>query len=193
MYADSGVMVEFGQDLRRAREHRGVPLDAVCAITKVSARHLEALEAGHLEELPGGVFRKGIVRSYLDAVGLEEGPWMERFDSSLRAAGERTGGTADEGHAEWAEFAENVKRNRAAPGPPTGMRWLGVVLMFLVLLLCGYLAWRYVLRDRLGASANRVDSNLCNGLPGGERPAYASCVTLVAAGTCCGAHCSSAR
>ena len=149
MYANGGVMVEFGRELRRARENRGVPVDAVCAITKVSARHVEALEAGHLEELPGGVFRKGIVRSYLDAVGLEEMPWMERFESCLRASG--VGSESEQ--LEWGEFAENIKRNRAAPEPPTGMRWLGIVLMFLVLLICGWLAWRYVLRERLTVAA----------------------------------------
>lgn len=149
MYADGESMVEFGQELRREREIRGVPLHAVCAITKVSTRHVEALEAGHFQELPGGIFRKGIVRSYLAAVGLEEAAWLERFDASLQASGVPV--ATDQ--AEWAEFAENVKRNRAAPGPPTGMRWLGVLLMFLILLLCGWLAWRYVLRDRLEVPA----------------------------------------
>ncbi len=147
MYADGGMMVEFGQQLRRERERRGVPVDAVCAITKVSARHVEALEAGHLEELPGGVFRKGILRSYLAAVGLEEPPWMERFETCLRASG----AGQEQEQAEWVEFAENVKRNRAAPGPPTGMRWLGVGLMFLLLLICGWLAWKFVIRDRVGS------------------------------------------
>ena len=144
VYANSGTLGEFGEELRRERERRGLPLDAVCAITKVSQKHLEALEAGHLEDLPGGVFRKGIVRSYLDAVGLDEAAWMARFEANVQASG----ATSGPDRLEWAEFAENVKRNRAAPGPPTGLRWLGVVLMFVALLLCAWLAWRYVLHDR---------------------------------------------
>ena len=148
MYADGDVMVEFGQQLRRARENQGVPVEAVCAITKVAMRHVEALESGHLEELPGGVFRKGIVRSYVAALGLDEAEWVERFEACLRS---RCAIAAPD-QEEWAAFAENVKRNRAEPRSPTGMRWLGVALLFLLLLICGWLAWRYAIRDRLGIS-----------------------------------------
>ncbi len=148
MNAENGSLVEFGRQLRWERERRGVPIDTVCAITKVSSRHVEALETGHLEELPGGVFRKGIVRSYLTAVALDETTWMERFEACLGASG----ATAEPDQAEWAVFAENVKRNRAEPRSPTSMRWLGVALLFLLLLICGWLAWRYAIRDRLGIS-----------------------------------------
>ena len=42
-----------------------------------------------LAELPGGVFRRGFVRSYLGALGLEEGAWMRRFEESCRESGVR--------------------------------------------------------------------------------------------------------
>ncbi len=137
-------MSQFGQELRREREDRGISVDAVCAATKVSLRHVLALEEGRFEELPGGVFRKAILRSYLAAIGLDETPWLERYGSMLR----ETGATPLE-EQDWVEFAENVQRNRVRSGPPTGLRWFGVVLMLLGLLLCGWLSWRYVLRDRL--------------------------------------------
>jgi len=71
-------MERFGDELRRERMRRKVSMESISEETKISVRHLEALEAGEYDSLPGGVFRKGIVRSYLAAVGLEETPWIER-------------------------------------------------------------------------------------------------------------------
>ena len=165
--ARGGWMVQFGQELRREREVRGVSVDAVCAATKVSQRHVEALEEGRLQELPGGVFRKGIVRSYLSAVGLDEAVWMPRFELTLREIG-----AAPTEEQDWVEFAENVRKNRHHEGPPTGMRWLGVLLMLLVLLVCGWLSWKYVLRDRLSGNTHA-------GLPGGTHSSLPPVQTLV--------------
>jgi cytoskeletal protein RodZ len=137
-------MERFGSELRVERERRQITLETICAITKVSVRHLEALEADQYTDLPGGVFRKGIVRSYLSAVGLEENGWLERFDATLRA----NGTSAEE--ADWVEFAENVRRNRAGRAvSQLDTRWIGVAVMIAVLVVLGWGVWRYVLYGRL--------------------------------------------
>lgn len=133
-------MGRFGQELRREREGRGVTVDDICAVTKVSSRHVEALEADRYQDLPGGVFRKGIVRSYVSAVGLEEAAWIERFEASLRESG-----AASPEEQDWAEFAENVRRGRIAEKPAMDVRWLGIALMLAGLLLCSWLVWKFVL------------------------------------------------
>src|SRR5580698_1389742 len=79
-----GGLAAFGEELRREREERGVAVEAICNATKVPMRHIRALEAGAFRELPGGVFRRGFVRSYLGVLGLEEGPWLKRFDECCR-------------------------------------------------------------------------------------------------------------
>jgi cytoskeletal protein RodZ len=137
-------MEQFGNALRIERERRQVSLENICEVTKVSVRHLEALEAGRYEDLPGGVFRKGILRSYLKAVGLEESGWVEQFDNAIRAF--------DPEHEEegWTEFAENVRRNRAGRGASRiDSRWLGVAVMILVLAALGWGVWRFVFYGRL--------------------------------------------
>jgi cytoskeleton protein RodZ len=136
-------MERFCDELRWERERRQVSIEKICAETKISSRHLHALEAGEYNELPGGVFRKGIVRSYLAAVGLEEMPWIERFEASLRESG---GGSGD---ADWTEFAENVRRNRSAAKSESGMRWMGVAVMLVLLVLCGVVVWKFALHGRL--------------------------------------------
>jgi cytoskeletal protein RodZ len=134
-------MAGFGKELKAAREERGWTLEALSSETKVSARHLEALESDELKALPGGVFRKGIVRAYLAAVGLEELPWMERFHASLA---QQIPAGKDAVLAEqmaWAQFANNVRRSRSPVKQPTGVRWLGVFLLFTLLAVATWVLW----------------------------------------------------
>lgn len=62
----------FGDRLRREREMRGITLDEITESTKISRRHLEALEGEHFDQLPGGVFNKGFVRAYAHFLGIDE-------------------------------------------------------------------------------------------------------------------------
>jgi cytoskeletal protein RodZ len=136
-------MEQFGDALRIERERRQVSLESICAMTKVSRRHLEALEAGRYADLPGGVFRKGILRSYLRAVGLEEAGWVEQFENTA-------GTTAPENEEGWTEFAENVRRNRTGrSASAVDSRWVGVAVMILALAALGWSVWRFVLHGRL--------------------------------------------
>ena len=78
-------MKNFGEELRMERLSRGIALSEITAVTKISSRHLEALEQGNFRQLPGGILSKGIVRGYASAVGLDQQDWTERF---LEASGE---------------------------------------------------------------------------------------------------------
>ena len=89
------------------------------------------------------MFRKGIVRSYLAAVGLEETPWIERFEASLRESGTENGNT------DWTEFAENVRRNRSGVEPKQNLRWMGVGTMVTMLGVLGWAVWKFALHGRL--------------------------------------------
>jgi cytoskeleton protein RodZ len=66
------AMGVFGDRLRREREMRGIALDEIVESTKISRRHLEALEGEHFDQLPGGVFNKGFVRAYARFLGIDE-------------------------------------------------------------------------------------------------------------------------
>jgi len=146
-------MVQFGDELRLEREQRGVSLEAMCASTKLSVRQLLDVEAGNFAELPGGVFRKGFVRSYLRALDLDEPLWLERFEASYRASG-----LADS-EADWASFAENVKNNRiGATRPNNRLKWIGVLGMALLLALLSIGVWKYVLVPKLD-NQRRNDSS----------------------------------
>lgn len=64
-------MTSFGANLRRERELRGISLREISDVTKFGVRFLEALEQDRIELLPGGLFRRTLVRQYARHVGLD--------------------------------------------------------------------------------------------------------------------------
>jgi cytoskeleton protein RodZ len=61
----------LGERLRKAREGRGLTIAKLAEITKVPARTLQAVEREEFAHLPTGIYRRGYVRAYADAVGLD--------------------------------------------------------------------------------------------------------------------------
>jgi cytoskeleton protein RodZ len=61
----------FGEELRRERLIREVPLDEISAATKISVRLLTALEASDVSKLPAPVFTRGFIRAYSRHLGLD--------------------------------------------------------------------------------------------------------------------------
>ena len=134
-------MGSFGEDLKQARESKGVTLETVAAATKITTRYLQAVEQENFDVLPGGVFRKSIVRSYARTAGLDEDEWVKRYlDVSQQD---------DSFHEEdqaWIEFAANVGRSRGrdAEGNESVARWAGVAALLLLVIGLSWFVWGYV-------------------------------------------------
>jgi cytoskeleton protein RodZ len=131
-------MGSFGEDLRMERMSRGIALEDITAVTKISQHHLVALEQERFRQLPGGILNKGIVRGYASAVGLDQQDWTERFLRAYQASGE------GEDDPSWTAFASNVGRARLRQREAAEfrLRWLGVLVLVLVVSLIGFLAVR---------------------------------------------------
>jgi len=134
-------MGEFGNELRRARESQGIRLEEISDSTKISSRYLTALEQDQFEHLPGGVFNKGIVRSYARVVGLDEEDCVTRYMEAYQQSGQLKFDDAD-----WIAFAQNVGKSRDHEGvrPDMRLRWAGVAMLLLLLVGLGWFVWRYV-------------------------------------------------
>ncbi len=63
--------VSAGTRLAAARRHRGQSLDQVAAATRIRRHHLQALEAGDLDALPGPVYARGYLRTYAEYLDLD--------------------------------------------------------------------------------------------------------------------------
>jgi cytoskeleton protein RodZ len=141
-------MGQFGEDLRKEREARGIAIESITASTKISSRHLSALEREQFDQLPGGVFNKGIVRGYARVVGLDEEAWVSRFLSAYQESGR-----LKDDDAEWIEFAENVVKSRNTEGmrPDLRLRWAGVILLVVLIAGLGWFVYHYV-REKVSAA-----------------------------------------
>jgi cytoskeleton protein RodZ len=62
----------FGESLKREREMRGVTLEEISLATRIATRFLRAIESEQWDQLPGGVFNRGFVRSFARYLGLDE-------------------------------------------------------------------------------------------------------------------------
>lgn len=80
-----------GPRLRAARERKGLTLDQVASETRISRRHLESIEAGDFDALPGRTYAVGFTRTYAKTVGLdeEETVAMVREEMDLASVEER--------------------------------------------------------------------------------------------------------
>ena len=133
-------MGSFGEDLRMERISRGIALEDITAVTKISRHHLQALEEDHFRQLPGGILNKGIVRGYAGAIGLDQNDWTERFMKAYTASGQIL-----DDDRNWTEFAANVGRARLQrhESQEGRIRWLGALLLALAVLAGVFLAVRY--------------------------------------------------
>jgi cytoskeleton protein RodZ len=135
-------MSTFGEELRSQRLSRGIALEQITAVTKISQRHLVALEQDRYQQLPGGILSKGIVRGHAGALGLDARDWTDRFLKATTQVG-LTVDTPDNG---WATFASNVGKERIQrrEALEQRLRWIGAVVLVAIVTFAGYLTVRYV-------------------------------------------------
>ncbi len=114
-------MGQFGDKFRKAREKKGISLDDVSNVTKISARMLQAIEYEHFDQLPGGVFNKGFIRAYARHVGLNDEEAVNEYLACLRqaqidaqAVWEPNGGSAKDKRPQVA--AHQIAANQAVAG-----------------------------------------------------------------------------
>jgi cytoskeleton protein RodZ len=133
-------MASFGEDLRRERLARGIALEQITAVTKISQRHLVALEQEKFRLLPGGILSKGIVRGYANALGLDQDDWTTRYLQAYNASGQMT-----EDDRGWTTFASNVGKARILQreAVEVRLRWIGAILLLLTLTAATFFAVRY--------------------------------------------------
>lgn len=86
--SSAGEVVSFsgtpvGEQLRLAREARGLELGDMAQALKLGLRQVEALESGNWNLLPGNTFIRGFVRNYARLMQLDPTPLMAQLDQVL--------------------------------------------------------------------------------------------------------------
>lgn len=80
----------IGEQLRLAREGRGIPLREISDQTRISVHYLEAIETDDFKRLPGGIFNRSFVKAYARYVGYDEKEAVEAYTRFMRDAGDLT-------------------------------------------------------------------------------------------------------
>jgi hypothetical protein len=71
--------MDVGLELRQARERRGLSLQRLSFITKISPRVLQAIETCDERQLPAWVFTRSFVKSFATEVGLDPHDTLRRY------------------------------------------------------------------------------------------------------------------
>jgi transcriptional regulator with XRE-family HTH domain len=69
----------LGARLRTQRENKNVTLSAIAEKTKINVALLEGLECDDVSRWPSGIFRRGYIRSYAEAIELDPEPIVREF------------------------------------------------------------------------------------------------------------------
>lgn len=112
-----------GEQLRAAREQKGLSLEDIASQTRIPRRHLENLELGDWSQLPAPTYTIGFAKSYAGAVGLDRA----EIGDQLRA--EMGGYRPDSGAQEVFQPADPA---RTMPRGLVVGAIVAVVLLFLI-------------------------------------------------------------
>lgn len=113
----------IGEQLRLAREERGIPLREISDQTRISVRYLEAIESNDYKRLPGGIFNRSFVRAYARYVGYDEKQAIEGYTRYLRDQGDTTDEVAT------TPFHSKVYTDTPATRSPVLTVFLAVVIL----------------------------------------------------------------
>lgn len=123
-----------GDQLRQAREAKGLTLDDVAAQTRIPIRHLRSIEDSRWEDLPAVTYTVGFARNYANAIGLD-GAEIGRTLRDQIGGVERPSTVSPEIYAP----------SDPARAPSRAIVW--IALLLLVALVAAYLIWRSQSQD----------------------------------------------
>ena len=72
-------MIEFGDTLRRAREAKGLTATQLAQTTHLLVQQIDALEREDFSKIAAGIYGRGFVKLYCEAVGLDPQPMVAEF------------------------------------------------------------------------------------------------------------------
>jgi cytoskeleton protein RodZ len=136
----------IGEQLRLAREQRGIGLREICDQTRISVHYLEAIETNDYKRLPGGVFNRSFIKAYAKCIGYDEREAIEGYTRYLREHGE----SSDDVNT------TPMHSKVYTDTPATRSPWLTVMLavLILALLTAAALAALYWFQKRAEATPN---------------------------------------
>jgi cytoskeleton protein RodZ len=115
-----------GALLRQARQSFGREVGQIGAALRIRSSHLQAIEDGRYEDLPGGTYAIGFIRTYAEYLGLDGPEMVRRFKQELEG--------------------QEFKNDLSFPMPVSEGRIPGSTVLVggMIVALCGYGIWYYI-------------------------------------------------
>lgn len=76
-------MSGIGEQLRKAREAKGLSISDIEKATKIQSRYLEAIENNDFDKLPGDFYVRAFIRQYAQIVGLDGRELLNQYQGEV--------------------------------------------------------------------------------------------------------------
>ena len=82
--ATQNTLRDFGRYLQAFRHAKGISLAQVTQLTRITQANLRHIENEEIDMLPAGIFVKGFLRAFAEAVGADPQEAVRRYEASCR-------------------------------------------------------------------------------------------------------------
>ncbi|GHN19972.1 transcriptional regulator [Lactobacillus delbrueckii] len=129
-------MSGIGEQLRKAREAKGLSISDIEKATKIQSRYLEAIENNDFDKLPGDFYVRAFIRQYAQIVGLDGKELLSQYQGEVTsevsqpAASSPAQEVHEEAHEEEAAPVEPARisaKREAAEKAPKDAKWRKLV------------------------------------------------------------------
>lgn len=105
--------------LAEARREQSLSIRDASDATRIRGRYLEAIESNEFNALPGEAYGRAFVKDYCRYLGLDPGPFVQRFNDEIGVSNSMAGDLTQEVvNRPSARFKRTAERERAFPVIP---------------------------------------------------------------------------
>ncbi len=136
--------LSVGQQLRAAREAKGLSIEDVASSTRIPTRHLQSLEDSEWHKLPAATYSIGFAKNYAGAIGLDKSEIAEQLRAEM----------GSELPAHYTTVApENLEPLGGNRSMPTGIVIGAILALIIVVAALSWLSNRDLQGDEASAEA----------------------------------------
>ena len=128
-------MSTVGERLKFEREKASMTLEDIAGKTRITMRHLEALEASQHSKLPGKTYILGFAKAYARSLGLDDSEIASQLRQELAESDQLTN----------YNYVESFEPASASRIPSKALAW--TIAIIAAIALAAYLIWRTAQMD----------------------------------------------
>ncbi|GEM00830.1 XRE family transcriptional regulator [Halolactibacillus halophilus] len=141
----------IGEQLKERRLEKGLTVEDIQSVTKIQARHIQAIERNDFSLIPGNFYVRAFIREYAQAVGLDSHHLMDEHKTELPE-------TLSTDTRDFTTLKRSRTRAKVKNKSPFQML-LPTIFVLLLLFLIGFIIYKFVLTSDETAPTTPVEDN----------------------------------